>query len=84
MVDDGLTLKRATMTGAGISLNSLWSVHQEIEQGVLVHILPDLEGAEATMLWLVYPKANVLSPKVRVFMDFLLNRFGRNPPWAKD
>ena len=32
-------------------------------------------------LWLVYPKTNVLSAKVRVFMDFLLDRIGRAPAW---
>ena len=82
VVDDGLTLKRATLTGAGISMNSLWSVHEEIKAGSLVRVLPDVQGAEATMLWLVYPKTNVLSPKVRAFMDFLIERFGRTPPWA--
>ncbi|MEM9139001.1 MAG: LysR substrate-binding domain-containing protein [Pseudomonadota bacterium] len=81
IVDDGLTLKRATLTGAGISLNSLWSVHAELAAGELVRVLPDFEGAEDHMLWLVYPKTNVLSPKVRVLMDFLIERLGRHPPW---
>lgn len=81
IVDDGLTLKRATLTGAGISLNSLWSVHSELASGDLVRILPGVQGADGHMLWLVYPKTNVLSPKVRVFMDFLIERLGRRPPW---
>ncbi|MEM0989145.1 MAG: LysR substrate-binding domain-containing protein [Pseudomonadota bacterium] len=79
MVDDGLSLKLATMAGAGISLNSLWSVHAEIAVGSLVHVLPDYEGAESHVLWLVYPKTNVLSPKVRVFMDFLIERLRKLP-----
>ena len=81
IVDDGLTLKRATLTGAGISLNSLWSVHEELKSGELVHVLPGIEGADDHKLWLVYPKTNVLSPKVRAFMDFLIERLGRRPPW---
>lgn len=82
IVDDGLTLKRATLSGAGISLNSLWSIHSELEAGELVHVLPGVQGAEDYMLWLVFPKTNVLSPKVRVFMDFLIERLGRRQPWS--
>lgn len=82
-VDDGLTLKRATLTGGGISLNSHWSVHSEIATGELVRVLSNVQGADDHMLWLVYPKTNVLSPKVRVFMDFLIERLGRRPPWSE-
>ena len=81
IVDDGLSGKIMTLAGAGISINSIWSVHREIEDGSLVHVLPDWKLADATMLWLVYPKANVLSAKVRVFMDFLLDRIGKSPVW---
>lgn len=80
-VDDGLSQKLATLAGAGISINSLWSVHQELRDGSLLHVLPDYEAHEQTVLWLVYPKTNVLSAKVRVFIDFLLERIGKAPPW---
>ncbi len=82
IVDDGLSQKIATLAGAGISINSLWSVHAEIADGRLIRVLPDFEVADRSVLWLVYPKANVLSAKVRVFMDFLLDRVGRSPIWA--
>ena len=84
VVDDGLSLKRATKVGAGISLNSLWSVHEELSSGELVHVMKGYEGAEQHVLWLVYPKTNVLSPKVRVFMDFLVDALWSNPPWASN
>ncbi len=82
IVDDGLSQKCATMEGAGISLNSIWSVHNELASGQLVRVLPDVESAEGNVLWLIYPKANVLSPKVRVFMDFLVEEIGRSPVWS--
>ncbi|MEM9044040.1 MAG: LysR substrate-binding domain-containing protein [Pseudomonadota bacterium] len=81
IVDDGLTLKRATLAGVGISLNSLWSVYAEIQSKQLVRILPEFQGGDGHVLWLVYPKTNVLSPKVRVFMDFLVKHLGDLPPW---
>ena len=83
ILDDGLSQKRATIAGAGISVNSLWSVHRELVQGDLVRVLPDVEVTDQSVLWLVYPKANVLSAKVRVFMDFLLERIGRAPAWEQ-
>lgn len=83
IIDDGTSQKGATLSGAGISINSLWSVHEELRQGHLVRVLPDYVDAENSVLWLIYPKANVLSAKVRVLMDFLLEKIGKRPPWEK-
>lgn len=80
-LDDDLSQKIATIAGAGISINSLWSVYTEIADGRLVRVLPEFEMANRTALWLVYPKTNVLSAKVRVFMDFLLDRLSKSPIW---
>lgn len=80
-VDDGLSQKMATLAGAGISMNSLWLVCDEIADGRLVRVLPEYEVDDRSVLWLVYPKSNVLTVKVRVFMDYLLERIGRQPPW---
>jgi len=35
------------------------------------------EGGVGASLTLIYPKSNVVSAKVRVFMDFLIDHFGR-------
>lgn len=83
-LDDGLSLKLATMAGAGISINSLWSVYKELEQGSLVQLLPDYQVSDQSALWLVYPKSNVLTMKVRVFIDFLIEKIGRNPIWLTE
>lgn len=81
VVDDGLSQKIATIEGVGISMNSLWSVHREIADGSLVHVLPDHDFSDRVALWLVYPKSNVLTAKVRAFIDFLLEKIGKAPPW---
>ncbi len=81
IVDDGLSQKLATMTGVGISNNSLWSVHRELERGDLVRVLPEYVVEDKTDLWLVFPKTNVLSAKTRVLIDFLVEKIGENPPW---
>ena len=81
VVDDGLSQKLATLAGVGISMNSLWNVHRELADGSLVRVLPEYEVEDESALWLVYPKSNVLTAKVRLFIDFLLDRIGRSPVW---
>ncbi|MEO0773688.1 MAG: substrate binding domain-containing protein, partial [Pseudomonadota bacterium] len=83
IMDDGQSQLRTTLAGAGISLNALWAVHAELASGRLVRVLPDFEAAEDTVLWLIYPRSNVLSPKVRVFMDFLIADIGKSPKWLE-
>ena len=84
IVNDGLTQIRATLNGAGISINSLWAVHQELTNGSLVQVLPDFALADPPALWLIYPKSNVVSAKVRVFMDYLIQQIGKSPAWTAD
>jgi len=84
VVDDGASMRVATVAGAGISVNALWSVHQDIRAGTLVQVLPDYTVDDAVALWLVYPKSNVLTAKGRALIDFLLEKIGRAPPWLAE
>ncbi|MHA6326111.1 LysR family transcriptional regulator [Roseivivax sp. CAU 1753] len=81
VVDDGDAQREATLAAAGLSINSLWSVAHEIAAGRLVRVLPDWRLNDSSVLWLVYPRSNVLTPKTRVFIDFLIERLGNVPAW---
>lgn len=83
VVDDGASQKIATIAGAGISMNSLWSVYRELSDVSLVHVLPEYEIDDQSALWLIYPKSNVLTTKVRIFIDFLLKDIGKSPVWLE-
>ena len=83
ILDDGLSQKIAALSGAGIAQISRWTVAEELRDGRLVRVLPDHEADSDTALWLVYPNTNIVSSKVRVFMDFLLTEIGRDPPWLR-
>jgi DNA-binding transcriptional LysR family regulator len=74
IVDGGSSQKIATLAGAGISINALWSVHREFADGSLVRVLPDYKVNDQATLWLASPKANVLAVMVRLFIDFLLEK----------
>ncbi|MEP4980508.1 hypothetical protein [Ascidiaceihabitans sp.] len=43
----------------------------------------DSAGLSVNSRWLVYPQSNVVSAKVRVFMDVLIEHTGRSPAWAE-
>ena len=81
--DDGTSMRIATEAGAGISMSSYWSVHKEIQGGSLVRVLSDYEVEDQSAIWLVYPKSNVLTAKVRAFIDFLLEKIGDPPIWER-
>ena len=81
--DDGASMRLATQAGIGISMNSVWSIHQELKEGRLVRVLPDYEVRDGAAIWLVYPKSNVLTGKVRVFIDYLIEKIGNPPVWER-
>ncbi|MHA6345973.1 LysR family transcriptional regulator [Roseivivax sp. CAU 1761] len=83
IVDDGDAQREATLAGAGLSMNSLWNVAHEIAAGRLVRVLPDWKMNDRSVLWLVYPRSNVLTPKTRIFMDFLIGRLASRLGWSE-
>ena len=65
-------------------MSSIWSIHNELKDGSLVRVLPDYEVDDGSAIWLVYPKSNVLTAKVRVFIDFLIEKIGSPPIWVRE
>ena len=79
--DDGASMRIAAKAGVGICMSSTWNVQVELSEGSLVHVLPDYHVDDQAAVWLVYPKSNVLTPKVRVFIDYLVEKIGSPPIW---
>ncbi|MGJ8545954.1 MAG: LysR family transcriptional regulator [Sulfitobacter sp.] len=84
IVDDGHAQRSGSIAGAGLSINSLWSVAHELAVGRLVRVLPEWRLNDQSVLWLVYPRSNVLTPKTRVFIDFLIAQLGNRPDWLDE
>ncbi|MEM9255067.1 MAG: LysR substrate-binding domain-containing protein [Pseudomonadota bacterium] len=82
--DDGTSMRIATEAGLGISMNSCWSIHRALRAGTLERVLPHYEVDDHAAIWLVYPRSNVLTAKVRVFIDFLLEKIGEPPVWERE
>ncbi len=82
IVDDGDAQREATLAGVGLSINSLWSVSDELLSGRLTRVLPEWRLNDNSVLWLVYPRSNVLTPKTRIFIDFLISHLGNRTEWV--
>ena len=68
-------LMAAALAGSGIVLLPLWLAGPQLTSGELVEVLPDWQ-AQDSAIYAVYPHARHLSPKVRVFVDFLAEQVG--------
>ncbi len=81
--DDGQSVRIAAKAGVGICMSSIWTIRTELDEGSLKRVLPDYEVDDGAAIWLVYPKSNVLTAKVRVFIDFLVEQIGSPPIWER-
>lgn len=73
-----VVLLNSAMGGLGLALLHAWMVRSAIEKGRLVPVLADYDVSptdQDTGLYAVYPHSRGLSPKVRVFIDFLVDLF---------
>jgi DNA-binding transcriptional LysR family regulator len=69
--NSGETLRLAALAGVGIWLAAGFLVHDDLEAGKLVRLLPEYRPVEFTMN-AVYPHRHHLSAKVRTFIDLLV------------
>ena len=75
----GEALRDAAVAGLGIALHSVWHVHQDLCEGRLQVVLPD-HPVPASGIHAVMPERRLVPPRVRVFVDYLADRFAP-PPW---
>ncbi|MCB1716877.1 MAG: LysR family transcriptional regulator [Candidatus Competibacteraceae bacterium] len=76
-------LHAAALSGIGLARLSTIIIGADIRAGRLVPVLTDYVN-EITTIYAVYPHRRHLSPKVRVLVDFLADKFAPVPPWETD
>jgi len=76
-------LYEAARAGVGLARLSTWLVAGDIRRGELIAVLPQYRH-EQSAYYAVYPHRRHLSPKVRAFVDFLVEEFTPVPPWERD
>lgn len=79
--NNGDALMAAAAGGLGIALTPTFIIPGELRSGALQVLLPDWRIAPEIEVNAVFPASRNLSLKVRVFVDFLAERFGDVPFW---
>lgn len=68
-------LVASAVAGMGIVLSPDWNMRTELAEGKLVEILKDYNAVPTdSPIYAVYPHQRYLPPKVRAFIDFLIER----------
>jgi len=86
LISSGLALNECVLAGMGLALLPHWVIGKDLLSGNLVDVFPDLEVTPTnfnTAAWFVYPSANRLSKKVRLFVDHMKKEIRDNPPWMR-
>jgi DNA-binding transcriptional LysR family regulator len=78
--DSADMLLKLAIEGAGILRISEHVVAEAIEKGQLEPLLQDVQDLEKYPLWALLPPGRHQAPKVRAFLDFLIERLG-SAPW---
>jgi DNA-binding transcriptional LysR family regulator len=81
-INNGIMLAEAAAAGHGILLSPTFYVGPLLRDGRLRRILAGYRLPELG-IHAVYPERAQVPPKVRAFVDFLAQRFGRKPDWEK-
>ena len=80
--NSGQVMRDAALHGNGVALLPTLLVGPDLRRKRLIAVLDDWSAPE---LWLaaVYPQTHRAAVKVRLLVEFLLDRFGAVPPWDR-
>ncbi len=78
----GEVVRDAALAGLGISLHSTWHICEDLTAGRLRIVLPEYELPESA-IYAVMPPRRLVLPRVRAFIDDLIEYLGDVPPWER-
>jgi DNA-binding transcriptional LysR family regulator len=73
-------LRDASVKGRGLALLPTFIAGEDLQTGALTTVLKEYKAPEISV-YAIYPQTKHLSVKIRVFIDFLAERFGGRPQW---
>lgn len=80
-VNNGDALLRAAADGLGVAMTPAFIGADALRGGEVVEVLPEARP-DPLGIWAIYPAGRFPQPKLRVFIDFLVERFrGAGPAW---
>lgn len=81
--DDPVVVHEAVLAGMGIGLLPAYVAADDLRRGRLIPLLRDFRLLPEGTIHLVYLPNRTLPRRVRVLIDFLLDRFASAPPWEE-
>ncbi|MEM9317668.1 MAG: LysR family transcriptional regulator [Pseudomonadota bacterium] len=78
-VNDGQSLLNAAIGGLGIAYLPSFLYAESLRQGLLEDVIPELP-MEVQGIYAIYPPGRYTQPKVRAFIDFLVDQFRDKGP----
>lgn len=84
--NNGETLRQMALAGLGIVLVTDWGTWQARQDGRLIEVLPDYHvtlNSFSNGIYAVFRQTRYVPKKVRVFIDFLAERFQSEPAFAE-
>ncbi|WP_434362239.1 LysR family transcriptional regulator [Parasalinivibrio latis] len=81
--NSGTAILDAALRGLGLAQLPDYYVVDKIRRGELVTVLDEFRSPDSGV-WAVYPYNRHLSAKVRLFVDFLSERFSEHLPWIEE
>jgi DNA-binding transcriptional LysR family regulator len=82
-VNNSETLLSLARLGMGIIVFPTYMVGPDLQAGRLREVLSDYAAYPDMALYAMYVPNRYLQPKVRAFIDFLIEYIGSEPPWEK-
>ncbi len=83
IANNGDFLRDMAIAGHGILASPTFISWKALAIGDLIPVLPDFTLPQSNA-YAVYPQTRYLSQRARLFIDFLVERFGENPYWDQD
>ncbi|MBW7900671.1 MAG: LysR family transcriptional regulator [Rhodocyclaceae bacterium] len=78
--NDGAVLHEWALAGRGLAWRSLWEVGQDLKEGRLTSVL-DAWQAPPMGIYAVFPQRRHMPLRLRLFVDFLKETYGRAAYW---
>jgi DNA-binding transcriptional LysR family regulator len=79
--DEPDVVREAVVAGMGISILPVYMVADVLQRGELTPLFRQYQVLPESAIYLVYLPNRTLPSRVRALIDFLVERFGSDPPW---
>lgn len=79
--NNGQMLRQAALSGIGIISAPSFIIGNDVKKEKLVPILADYKHAPERNIYALFPHNRHMSAKVRIFVDFIADRFEGKPYW---